>query len=161
MMRERYRESTIRCRVGLLKRLMRNCDILDLEDFKDFLARSKWCDGSKGNAVDAYRCYAMFKGFKVEGFPRYRKESPLPFIPLTQEIDALISGCGRKTSAFLQLLNETAFRPIEALRLRWVDIDVERMTVNLTKPAKHSKPRQPVISAKLLSMLQALPRKSD
>lgn len=145
----------------ILKRLMKNCDILDIEDFKTFLTKTKWVDGTKANAVDVYRCYAKYKGFKVENLPKYCRDSPLPFIPLEREIDALISGCGRKTSTFLELLTETAFRPIEGLKLKWRDIDTERYTVNLTKPAKYSKPRQPKISSKLLSMLLSLPHNSE
>jgi integrase len=77
-----------------------------------------------------------------------------------REIDALISGCGKKTSAYLQLLKETAFRPIEALRLKWRDVDVKRRAVNLTSQAKYSNPRQLEMSINLLNMLPALPRNS-
>ncbi|MFH0896809.1 MAG: tyrosine-type recombinase/integrase [Candidatus Bathyarchaeota archaeon] len=156
MSKEGYRESTISTRVKALKQIMKNCNILDAEDFKTFLANKQWSDGTKSNAVDVYRCYARYKEFKAENMPNYYRETPLPFIPLEKEIDNLISGCGKKTSTFLQLLKETAFRPIEALRLKWTDLDSEMRVVNLTKPAKHSKPRQPKISSKLLSMLLSL-----
>jgi integrase len=158
--REGYSESTIRSRVKILKNIMKNCNIFDIDDFKTFLANTKWCDGTKQNNIDVYRCYAWCKGLKAENLPKYSRDYSLPFIPLEKEIDTLISGCGRKTSTFLQLLKETAFRPIEALRLRWVDFDTERKTINLTRPAKHSKPRQPKISSKLLSMLLSLSHNS-
>jgi integrase len=161
MKKEGYRDSTIRNRIKVFKHLVRNCNLLDVEDFKVFLSRAKWCDGRKANAIDVYRSYARFKGFNAGILPNYSRDSPLPFIPLESEIDAQISGCGKKTSAFLLLLKETAFRPIEGLRQKWTDIDTERRTVNLPRPAKHSNPRQPQISPRLLSMLQNLPRKSD
>ena len=90
---------------------MKNCHIFDIDDFKTFLVNTTWCDGTKQNNVDVYRCYARYKGLKAENLPKYNREYPLPFIPLEKEVDALISGCGRKTSTLLQLLKETAFRP--------------------------------------------------
>lgn len=35
-------------------------------------------------------------------------EKKIPFIPMEQEIDALIAGSNKKLAAFLQLLKETA-----------------------------------------------------
>jgi hypothetical protein len=39
--REGYSESTIRSRVKILKCIMTNCNIFDIEDFKTFLANTK------------------------------------------------------------------------------------------------------------------------
>ncbi|HYB67364.1 MAG TPA: tyrosine-type recombinase/integrase, partial [Candidatus Acidoferrales bacterium] len=72
--------------------------------------------------------------------PTYRRIQRLPFIPLETEIDALISGCGKKTATFLQLLKETGIRPGEAWNLRWIDADTERKCVNIL-PEKNSNPR--------------------
>jgi integrase len=76
---------------------------------------------------------------------------------LETEIDALISGCGKKTATFLQLLKETGIRPGEAWNLRWVDLDMERKCVSIL-PEKNSNPRQLPISDHLISMLNNLPR---
>lgn len=48
----------------------------------------------------------------------------------------------------------------EAKRLQWIDIDFERRTITLNEPEKNSLPRIWNPNAKLLSMLNALPRKS-
>jgi integrase len=48
----------------------------------------------------------------------------------------------------------------EAWSLKWTDLDTENRTLRLT-PEKGSTPRISKISTKLLSMLLALPRKSD
>ncbi len=93
--------------------------------------------------------------------PRTNVVQKFPFIPTEQEIDALISGSGKKTATFLQLLKETAMRCGEAKRLRWTDIDFEKNIVTLNCPEKGSNPRMWKISAKLSAMLNNLPRESQ
>ena len=56
----------------------------------------------------------------------------------------------------LQLLKETAFRPIEAMRLTPDDFNLERQIVILNKPAKRSNPRQVKMSNKLTAMITKL-----
>jgi integrase len=63
--------------------------------------------------------------------PRYRRVETLPFVPLEAEVDQLISGASHKSAAFLQLIKETACRPGEAWRIRWVEIDHERSLVRI------------------------------
>ena len=82
----------------------------------------------------------------------------LPFIPTEEEIDALIAGCGKKTSTFLQLLKETGMRAGEANRLEWIDIDESNRTITLNNPEKNSNPRIFKVTSKLIDMLNALPK---
>ncbi|UCE16229.1 MAG: hypothetical protein JSV12_01025 [Candidatus Bathyarchaeota archaeon] len=42
--------------------------------------------------------------------PKYKPVHKLPFIPTEEEVNELIAGCNRKTSAFLKLLKETGVR---------------------------------------------------
>jgi len=93
--------------------------------------------------------------------PRYRYQRKIPFIPLEDEIDDLIAGCGRKMSVFLRLLKETGARVGEALRLRWQDFDFEKSTVTINNPEKNSMPRILMISPTLRAMLNSLSRKSN
>lgn len=46
-------------------------------------------------------------------------------------------------------MKETAFRPIEVMRLTPKDFSLEQQIVTLNKPAKRSNPRQAKISDKL------------
>jgi integrase len=95
-------------------------------------------------------------------FERFKeKDQSIPYIPLEEEIDALIAGFTPKYSPFLQLLKETGFRTIEARRLTPNDFDLIRKTVTLNNPAKNSLPRQFRISDKLISMLMPLLHKTD
>ena len=158
MKRQGYREQTITRYARVLRNLSRTASLVDGEEVKQAIADRSWTDGTKELACDAYSLLAKSKGFSFER-PRYKGTEQLPFIPLEQEIDALISGTGPKTSAVLQLLKETAARIGEALGLKWSDVDFERCTITLT-PEKNSKPRQFKISPKLVSMLNRLEKKN-
>jgi integrase len=83
-----------------------------------------------------------------------------PSVPLETEIDQLISAAGRKTGTFLQLLKETGIRPGEAWNLKWIDLDLEKSTVNIL-PEKNSNTRQLRISTRLMAMLNRLPRRYE
>ena len=93
--------------------------------------------------------------------PRTNVAQKFPFTPTEQEIDALISGSGKKTATFLQLLKETAMRCGEAKRLHWTDIDFEKHLIRLNEPEKGSNPRIWKVTAKLVGMLNNLPRKAE
>jgi len=61
----------------------------------------------------------------------------------------------------LQLLKEIPIRIGEALALRWTDIDIECNAIRVNNTEKNGKPRAFKISAKLLGMLNALPKKNE
>ncbi len=109
--------------------------------------------------VDAYNKFATLNNLTWVP-PVYHKTESLPFIPMEKEIDQLIAGCGKKVAAYLQTLKETAMRPGEAWRLKWVDVDGERRLVSLNKPEKNSNPRMWKVSEKLITLLNRLPKKS-
>lgn len=151
-----YAESTIDGRVWLLRVLARRgADLNNPEAVKDAIARQEtWCDKRKANAVDAYTTFLQMTE-KTWNPPIYNFARKIPFIPLEDELDALIAGCGPRTSTFLQLLKETAMRAGEAHSLKWTDIDFGRGVVRVT-PEKGSDPRIFRLSAKLLNMLSAV-----
>ena len=108
--KEGYAESTIVTRVKLLKILAkRGANLLDPESVKETIARQEWCNKRKVNAADAYTAFLRMNGGTWDP-PKYRVVEKLPFIPTEGELDALIAGCGTKTSTFLRLLKETAAR---------------------------------------------------
>jgi integrase len=126
---------------------------------KETIANQTWCNKRKINAADAYTAYLKMTGGKWNP-PRYKVAEKLPFIPTEAELDALIAGCGPKTSTFLQLLKETAARAGEAHSLTWTDMDFETGTVRIT-PEKGSKPRIFKLSTKLQSQLLSLKAKGS
>ena len=92
--------------------------------------------------------------------PKYTQEENLPFVPEEKELDQLIASCrSRRMAAFLQCLKETFTDPGEALRIRWIDITDNIITINF--PVKGHLPRQLEVSTQLLSMLSSLPKTSE
>jgi integrase len=130
------------------------------ESVKEVLANNGKSETWKALAVAAYSKFLKFKGLSWEP-PKIVETRKLPFIPLESELDALIAGCGSKTSTLLQLLKETGLRCGEALRLRWSDIDFERRVIILNRPEKNSNPRIFKVSDRLMGMLKALPKKDE
>ncbi len=152
-------EQTIKGRIKLLNSLAKVCNIMDPEHVKLVIAEAKWNINSKRLTVTVYDDFAKFAGLSWEK-PKYRKVETLPFIPLEKEIDQLIASCSKRISALLQLLKETGVRIGEAVRLRWIDLDVQRKTVTV-QPEKGSNPRIFNISENLCRMLNGLRKKND
>jgi integrase len=156
-----YSESTVKaCRhyLNLFKR--KGIDATKPEEIKGFIAKQNWNNHSKASAVVFYGLFAKAMHISWDP-PKYRYEQKIPFIPLEEEIDALISGSGAKMSTFLRLLKETGARCGEALRLTWKDLDLEKSTVSINLPEKGSFPRMLPISPTLKAMLNSMPRKSE
>lgn len=135
-----YAESTIIGRVKLLKIMVRRGAILyDPESIKEVIAKQKWSQGRKSNAVDAYSSFLQMVGGKWDP-PRYERPRRLPFIPLEQEVDQLIAGLNKRMATFCQLIKETGARPGEAHKLKWIDIDPNSDTIRINEPEKEKQP---------------------
>jgi integrase len=162
MQKQGYAESTIRLNRTALKVLAdRGANLTNPESVKEILAKSKiWSENRKRNLINAYTLFLKIQGLQWEK-PKCKTVRPFPFIPKETEIDALIAGCGKKLSAFLQLLKETAMRCGEAKRLMWTNIDFEKNIVTLNNPEKGSNPRMWKVSQKLTAMLNALHREGQ
>jgi integrase len=159
LLKQGYAEATIKGRTSLVKRLAKLGDLSNPESIKEAIAKQEWSTGRKENAVDAYTSFLQMQNMKWDP-PSYRRILKLPFIPTESEVDQLIGGCNKRMATFLQLLKETGIRCGEACKLKWTEIDTENPSVRVT-PEKGSNPRILKISAKLTSMLNALPKDSQ
>jgi integrase len=157
--KEGYRESTIRRYGKIILLLSKRADIIDAESVKEFIADSGWNEGTKALACDAYRLYAKMKGFRFEK-PIYKRVDSLPFIPMGEELDMLISGSGKRMSAFLQILKDIGARSGEIWGLKWTDIDFANSVVYI-RPEKGSEARVAKLSGKAMTLLNGVPRKSE
>ena len=92
-------------------------------------------NGHKNSILYAFQDWCKFNGFDYVP-KKFKRVKKLPYIPTEKEIDQLISGKGRKTSSYLQLLKESACRPIEAWRLTPEDFDLNQQICYINKPAK-------------------------
>jgi len=153
-----YKDTTIRNRVLILKRLIKlGADLQDPESVKSVIAGLEVCENSKRQISVVYGCYASTNHIAWTA-PKYAFTRKLPFIPLESEIDALIAGSGKKTATILQMIKETGMRIGEARHLAWTDLDLENNTIRVNNPEKGSNPRIFKISGKLVSMLNTLPK---
>jgi len=154
------KHSTIARRIRALKSIMKHgIDLNNADAVVTFLNMCNWTNGSKDIAIHSYKDYLRMIGIDVE-LPRIRIEDKLPFVPLESEIDSIISSVRAKVSVFLRILKETACRPIEGWRIKWLDIEITNKCLTIT-PAKYSKARKPKISEQTLNMLLALPRRNE
>ena len=154
---------TIRGYRSCLKALMdRGANLLVPENVKEVLAKEKrWSPNRRRNVINAYTKFLKFLGLSWNK-PKCHVPRKLPsFIPLENEIDALIAGSNKRLACFLQILKETAMRAGEAFRLKWTNVDFERNLIILNEPEKGSNPRIWRVSNKLMEMIKALPRESE
>jgi integrase len=159
--RDGYSSNTIaHCNYYLKLFERKGINILHPEKVKAFIADQKWQTNSKATAVATYGIFATHMHLQWTP-PRYKYDQKIPFIPTEKEIDDLIAGCGKKTSLLLRLLKETGARVTEALRIKWIDVDLVKGTISINSPEKHSLPRILKISPTLISMLNTLPRESE
>jgi integrase len=154
MRKQGYRESTTQPCIRSLRAIAKRTNLLNPESVKTYLASAQLSENRKEKLTHDLTRFYRYNNIRFEK-PNYRRIEKLPFIPLESEIDQLISGVGKKTATFLQLLRETGARSGEAWNLKWVDIDFEKHTVNIT-PEKDSRARQLRISLRLAAMLQQL-----
>jgi len=154
--------ATIERKVKTIRSMVQNhgVDLANPEAFVRFLNTVNWASGTKEIAVDSYRDYLHMRGLTQIQLPHIRREETLPFIPLESELDALIAAVTLKVGAFLRLLKDTGVRPIEAWRLRWLDLDVAHRCVTIT-PAKYSRPRKLTITEPTLNIISSLPRSTE
>jgi len=156
--KEGYARET--CYPSVLRNLVKlGANLLNPESVKTAIGKHDVKDGTKIQYVYAYAAFAKMLKIAWEP-PKYTQEETLPFIPDEKELDQLIAFCRSKRMAgYLQCLKETFADPGEALRLRWIDISGNIITIN--KPVKGHLPRQLEVSNKLLSMLNSLPKTSE
>ena len=149
-------ESTIIHRVKAIKSLAKHVNIWDSDAVEKHINDAEWTNGRKEHVSLAYANWCESKGF-VYTSRKYLRQIKLPYVPTEKEIDQLIGGFSdSKYGPFLQLLKETAFRPVEASRLRPMDFDLERRIVTLNVPAKNSNPRQVKLSSKVINMINPM-----
>jgi integrase len=146
--------------ISFLKKLVKlGANLLDPESVKEAIGKHKVKNGTKIVFVAAYDAFTRMQKITWQP-PKYTQEEHLPFIPEEQELDCLIaSAFSRKMSTYLQCLKETFTDPSEALRIEWIDISGNVISIN--HPVKGHSPRQLEVSNKLLAMINALPRKSE
>jgi integrase len=137
-------------------------NLLDPENVKLVIAQQKkkngepWKDSVKMLATYAYDAFCQMQGIQWN-IPAYHQGETTLFIPEEKNLDMLISAASRRLATFLQCLKETFADPGEILRLEWIDLKENVLSVN--HPVKGHLTGKYEITPKLIAMLSALPRK--
>ncbi len=152
-------EETYYNEIRKLRQIAKICNLNEPEEVKTIISELKWKNSTKNQFCTIYNEYIKLLNITWQK-PKYRTEETLPFIPLEQEIDQLTASCQKRLATLLQTLKETGARVGEATKLKWLDIDIQRKTVNI-HPEKGSNARILPISDKLINMLGELKRKEE
>jgi integrase len=139
----------------------RGADLFNPESVKaTIMIHPTWSNSTKAQVIAAYKKFAAINNISWTP-PKCKIVRKLPYVPLEKDVDELIASCGKKLSAILQLLKESAMRIGEALSLDWDNVDFEQRTITLNNPEKNGDPRMFKISEKLIAMIGRLPRDSN
>ena len=153
--------ATIKRKVKIIKSLLKHgVELPNPDNVIAFLNTCGWASGTKDITINAYRDYLNMLGLTEIKLPHIRREETLPFVPLEEELDSVISSVRTKMATFLRVLKDTGARPIEAWTLKWTDISTTAKCVAIT-PAKYSHARKLGITEQTLNMLLALPKKNQ
>jgi integrase len=153
------RDVTAKSYVKRIRSLSKIGDIENTEKTKTIICTSSVSEARKQLLADAYDYYVQYRALTWQK-PRFTREDIPIFLPLESELDGLIANTRFKMSVFLQFLKETGADSGEAWKLKWLDVDAQRKTVNIT-PTKNHNARTLPISDNLLSRLLRLPRKNE
>ena len=158
--KKRNAPTTIESKLRLIRRLRARVNLWDSEEVERYILGAEMTNGHRNNLQYAYMDWCTSQGFVYKP-RRFKREEKRPYIPTEAELDILISGCGGRVRVFLQLLKESAFRPVEAFTLTPRDLDLVQRICTLNKPAKNSRPRQFRMTEKLVAMITPIVRKRD
>ncbi|MEM3770308.1 MAG: tyrosine-type recombinase/integrase, partial [Candidatus Bathyarchaeia archaeon] len=154
------RDSTLDGFGRILKHLARHVNLNNPEQVLGFIASKNVSEARKEVLVNCYARYCKWKGLPFIK-PNYRRVKKLPYVPLENEVDMLVSALPKRLSVFCQFIKETGARPGEAWNIKWVDVNPQTNTVAINKPEKNSNPRIVKVSSGLISRLFSLPRHTE
>jgi integrase len=145
-----------------LKHLIKDgANLLDPENVKTVIAQQKkkngesWKDSVKMLAAYAYDAFCKMEDIKWN-MPTYRQGETTLYIHNEKDLDILISIASKRMATYLQCLKETYADPGEILRLEWIDLKDDVLSIN--HPVKGHLPGKYQLSPRLTAMLNALPQ---
>jgi integrase len=158
-LKQHIREVTVVSYLKRLNRLARITDLDNVENIKNIICSYQCTESYKELLTNAYNYWVKYRGLEWEKPSFLREDKPI-FVPLESELDVLIARPRLKMSVFLQLLKETGVDSGEAWKLRWVDINSEKHTVDV-HPTKNHNARTLPITSNLVGRLFQLPRTEE
>ena len=139
-----------------LKHLVKDgANLLDPENVKTKIAQHKWKDSVKMLATYAYDAFCKMQGIQWN-MPTYRQGETTLYIHDEKDLDLIISIASKRMATYLQCLKETFADPGEILRLEWIDLKDNILSIN--HPVKGHLPGKYQLTPRLTAMLNSLPR---
>ncbi|UCH71148.1 MAG: site-specific integrase [Candidatus Bathyarchaeota archaeon] len=151
MKKNGYSDYTIENYGKSLDVLAKHCNLDEPETIKSFLATLDSSHGYKKQLVFAYEKYCKTYGLTWER-PKYIPRRKMPKIPHEAKINYIIANASPKLRSAISISKDTGLRPIELMRLKLRDIDLQKRAV-YPETAKHGNPRALKITEKTLHML--------
>jgi integrase len=154
--------------LDLLKSIVKDgADLLNPENVKEKIARHKykdkkgqeqpWKDSTKMLTVYAYDAFCKMNNIQWEK-PHYHQGETMLIVPDERDLEQLRSSFhSLRMIAFLTCMKETLADPGEVLKIEWIELNGNILTIN--HPVKRHYPGQYEISSELVAMLNNLPRK--
>ena len=90
--------------------------------------------------------------------PTYHQNEATIMVPDEKDLDLLINAASKRMATFLLCLKETFAAPSQILRAEWIDLKDNVLSIN--HPVKFHYPGKYELTPRLVSMLNALPRKN-
>jgi integrase len=119
-----------------LNMIARHADINKPEEVKMYIALlQNVTNAYKKNLCIAYNRYAKHNSLTWT-MPKYTSEARNIPLPTKEKLMILVTNAGRILGTKLQLSMETGLRPVELVRLRAKDLDLDHKTVNPTTAKK-------------------------
>jgi integrase len=147
-------------RVYYLEKLKANgADLSNPVSVENALAEMNLTTSQKYNAVAAYKSYCKVFKIQWDDPPKINYQPKKTFVPTKEEMETLIHSARGRTAAFLQVAYTTGARVGEICQIRYADVNVEALTIDINHPEKGSKPRTISVPEKTIAMINSLSRK--
>jgi integrase len=137
-------EQTIKNISYKLRQIARECNLSNPNEVKGFISTAtnqktkKPLDNTtKRKFVIAYDNYCKVNQIQWQK-PVYKVEEKIPLIPLTQNIDAIISNASTKYAPIFTLLMEIGCAPLELHNVTQHDIDMEQAIIRIRGVKGHA-----------------------
>jgi hypothetical protein len=123
MKKNAYEDSTIKKTAKILRHLQKNCNTIDSEEVKLYIANKSCSNGRKQNLVEAYDKYIKSENLQWEApfYVRYDKKRKAP---REENINFLIDHARMEMSVKLSISKDLGQRPMELTWLTVKDIDL-------------------------------------
>jgi integrase len=132
-----------------LWRLAKNVDIFDTEKVNNYIATQKildiktkqrtdknWSDGYRTRMANAYEIFCAVNNMEYSK-PKFAYKSPIPLIPKTEYIDAIVANAPKRIGVVFKILSETAIEGFELEMIPMKQINAQDGILSVVGVKRH------------------------